>query len=161
MVVILFGVTGAGKTSVGQLLARDLGWAFYDADDFHSPANVEKMRGGTPLDDGDRWPWLERLRAKIEECLSAGENAVIACSALKEAYRDYLTVNNQVKLVYLEGDFELIAARLRARPEHFMNPGLLKSQFEALEPPDHDAFVVDVSRTPADIVSTIRDWIRL
>ena len=161
MVVILFGVTGAGKTSIGTLLAGELGWSFYDADDFHSAASVEKMRRGMPLDDADRWPWLERLRAKIAACLDTGENAVIACSALKDAYRDHLTVNDQVKLVYLKGDFELIGARLRARRGHYMNPALLQSQFDALEPPHGDALVVDISGTPGEIVRTIRDSLRL
>ena len=156
MVVILFGVTGAGKTVGGRLLAGDLGWAFYDADDFHSAASVEKMRTGVPLDDDDRRPWLERLRARIQESLAAGENAVLACSALKHAYRDYLVVDGRVKLVHLSGDFELIAARLRARRDHYMNPALLQSQFDALEPPHGDAFVVDVDNTPAEIVRTIR-----
>ena len=161
MVVILFGVTGAGKTSVGTLLAGELGWSFYDADDFHSAASVEKMRRGMPLDDADRWPWLERLRAKIATCLDTGENAVIACSALKDAYRDHLAVNDQVKLVYLKGDFELIGARLRARRGHYMDPALLQSQFDALEPPHGDALVVDISGTPGEIVRTIRDSLRL
>jgi gluconokinase len=161
MVVILFGVTGAGKTVVGQLLAGELGWRFYDADDYHSAASVEKMRTGVPLDDGDRQPWLERLRARIEECLAAGENAVLACSALKGAYRDYLTVDGRVKLVHLSGDFDLIAARLRARRGHYMNPDLLRSQFETLEPPDGDALVVDVQATPPEIVRTIRESLRL
>ena len=156
MVVILFGVTGAGKTVIGRLLAGDLGWAFYDADDFHSAANVEKMRTGVPLDDDDRWPWLERLRVRIQESLAAGEHAVLACSALKDAYRDYLVVDGRVKLVHLSGDFELIAARLRARRDHYMNPALLRSQFDALEPPHGDALVVDVDNTPAEIVRTIR-----
>src|SRR5688572_18377385 len=109
MVVILFGVTGAGKTVVGRMLAADLGWTFYDADDFHSAASVEKMRSGVPLDDADRGPWLERLRAQIETSLTAGENAVLACSALKNAYREFLRVSGDVKLVHLNGDFELIA----------------------------------------------------
>ena len=156
MIVVLFGVTGAGKTVVGRLLAAELDWTFYDADDFHSALSVEKMRKGIPLDDGDRWPWLERLRARIEASLAAGENAVLACSALKDAYRDYLAVNANVKLVYLSGDFDLIASRLRARRGHYMNPDLLRSQFETLEPPGRDALVVDVGKTPAEIVRTIR-----
>lgn len=156
MVVILFGVTGAGKTVVGRLLAGELGWTFYDADDFHSAASVEKMRGGIPLDDVDRGPWLEKLRATIAACLSNGEHAVVACSALKATYRDYLKVDDRVKLVHLQGDFELIAERLRARRDHYMNPALLQSQFDALEPPHGDALVVDVHGTPAEIVRTIR-----
>jgi gluconokinase len=161
MVVILFGVTGAGKTVVGQLLAAELGWPFYDADDFHSAASVEKMRTGIPLDDGDRQPWLARLRARIEQSLADGEDAVLACSALKRAYRDYLTVDHRVRLVHLSGDRDLIAGRLRARRGHYMNPDLLNSQFDTLEPPDDGALVVDVHATPPEIVRTIRESLRL
>jgi gluconokinase len=161
MVVILFGVTGAGKTVVGRMLAADLGWTFYDADDFHSARSVEKMRIGVPLDDADRGPWLERLRAQIETSLTAGENAVLACSALKNAYREFLRVSGDVKLVHLNGDFELIAQRLQARRDHYMNPDLLRSQFETLEPPHGDALVVDVRPTPAAIVRTIRESFQL
>ena len=107
MVVIIFGVSGAGKTTLGKLLARKLGWAFYEADDFHSPANVEKMHAGIPLTDEERWPWLESLRELIKR-LDAKEDAVLACSALKHAYRRFLRVNDQVKFVYLRGDYPLI-----------------------------------------------------
>jgi gluconokinase len=161
MVVILFGVTGAGKTVVGQLLAAELGWTFYDADDFHSAASVEKMRTGIPLEDGDRQPWLASLRARIEQCLADGTDAVLACSALKAAYREYLTVDGRVRLVHLSGDWDLIAGRLRARRGHYMNPDLLKSQFETLEPRGGDALVVDVRATPPEIVRTIRESLRL
>ena len=161
MVVILFGVTGAGKTAVGRLLAADLGWSFYDADDFHSAASVEKMRTGIPLNEADRWPWLDRLRARIEASLSTSENAVLACSALKAAYREHLTVSNEVKLVHLDGSFDLIAGRLRARRGHYMNPELLQSQFDALEPPHGDALVVDVRKSPAEIVRAIRESLQL
>jgi len=109
VVVIILGVSGAGKTTLGKLLARELGWAFHEVDDFHSPANVEKMRAGIPLTDEDRWPWLESLRELVKRCLAAGENAILACSALKKAYRQHLRVNSDVKLVYLRGDFTLIA----------------------------------------------------
>ena len=113
MVAIIFGVSGAGKTTVGQLLAQELDWHFYDANDFHSASNIEKMRGGVALTDEDRWPWLESLRELIEQCLAAGENAVLACSALKEAYRRRLRVSDKVKLVFLRGDYALIANQLR------------------------------------------------
>jgi len=109
VVVIILGVSGAGKTTLGKLLARELGWAFHEVDDFHSPANVEKMRAGIPLTDEDRSPWLESLRELVKRCLAAGENAILACSALKKAYRQHLRVNSDVKLVYLRGDFTLIA----------------------------------------------------
>ena len=125
MVVIIFGVSGAGKTTIGQLLTEELAWRFYEADDFHSQANIDKMRQGVPLTDEDRWPWLESLRQMIKRCLAAGENAVLACSALKEAYRRRLRLNADVKLVFLRGDYELIANQLRQRRGHFMNPALL------------------------------------
>lgn len=135
MVVIILGVSGAGKTTLGKLLARELGWAFYEADDFHSPANVEKMHAGIRLTDEDRWPWLESLRELVQRCLAAGENAILACSALKKAYRQHLRVNSEVKLVYLRGDFTLITDQLRHRHGHFMNPALLRSQFADFEEP--------------------------
>jgi gluconokinase len=106
--IIVFGVSGAGKTRVGKLLARELGWQFLEADDFHPAANIEKMRRGHPLTDEDRWPWLDRLREQIEQLLSAGENAVLACSALKRAYRDRLHVSDEVKFVFLRGDYALV-----------------------------------------------------
>ena len=158
MVIILFGVTGAGKTEVGRALANDLGWSFYDADQFHAPESVDKMRRGIPLTDDDRWPWLDSLRAKIEQCIQRGENAVLACSALKAAYRDHLAVDGEVKLVHLKGDYALIAARLRHRREHFMNPDLLRSQFDTLEEPEGEgALILDVRATPVELVRTIRD----
>jgi gluconokinase len=106
VIVIVFGVSGAGKTTVGKLLARELGWRFIEADDFHPPANIEKMRSGRPLNDDDRRPWLDSLREQIKRSLAAGENAVLACSALKRAYRDRLRVNEKVKFVFLRGDSE-------------------------------------------------------
>ena len=156
MVVIIFGVSGAGKTTLGKLLARKLGWAFYEADDFHSPANVEKMRAGTPLTDEDRWPWLESLRQLVKR-LDAKEHAVLACSALKHAYRRFLRVNDQVKFVYLRGDYSLIANQLRNRKGHFMNPELLKSQFADLEEPRaaEGILTVNLGRTPRELVQEI------
>jgi gluconokinase len=135
MVIIIFGVSGAGKTTLGRLLAREFGWAFYEADNFHSPANVEKMRQGVPLTDQDRWPWLESLRELINRCVAAGEYAVLACSALKEEYRRRLRVNTEVKFVFLQGNYALVAEQLRQRRGHFMNPALLQSQFADLEKP--------------------------
>jgi gluconokinase len=156
VVVIIFGVSGAGKTTLGKLLARKLGWVFYEADDFHSPANIEKMHAGIPLTDEDRWPWLESLRELIKR-LDAKEDAVLACSALKHAYRRFLRVNDQVKFVYLRGDYPLVANQLRKRKGHFMNPELLKSQVADLEEP-HAAdgiLTVDLGRTPRELVQEI------
>ena len=161
--IIIFGVSGAGKTTVGKLLARELGWQFLEADDFHSAANIEKMRCGRPLTDEDRWPWLDRLRDQIEQLLSAGENAVLACSALKRAYRDRLRVSNEVKLVFLRGDHALVERQLRRRRRHFMNLDLLQSQFDDLEEPhaDEHALTVVLGRTPEEIVEEIEAKLHL
>jgi gluconokinase len=157
MIVVLMGVSGSGKTTVGRELAAGLGWTFIDADDFHPPANVEKMRSGVPLTDADRGPWLAALRERIDGACAAGENVVLACSALKHAYQDYLEKHAArcVEYVHLTGSEDLIRRRLAARRGHFMDPGLLRSQFEALEPPA-DAISVDVTPPPAEIASTIR-----
>ena len=162
MVVIIFGVSGAGKTTIGQLLAEEFGWRFYEADDFHSQANTDKMRQGVPLTDEDRWPWLESLRQVIKRCLAAGENAVLACSALKEAYRRRLRLNADVKLVFLRGDYELIANQLRQRRGHFMNPVSLQSQFADLEEPKptEGAALIQLGRTPREIVQEIKSKLR-
>jgi gluconokinase len=161
VVIILFGVTGAGKTTVGQLLAAELGWKFYDADEFHSATNVEKMRQGIPLTDTDRWPWLERLRELITNCIDKQEQAVVACSALKQGYREYLTISDEVKLVYLRGNYSLIEERLKKRRGHFMQPRLLQSQFDALEDPRDKALVIDVDQTPDKIVAQIRTGLQI
>jgi len=155
--IIVFGVSGAGKTTVGKLLAQELGWQFLEADDFHSAANIEKMRSGRPLTDEDRWPWLDRLREQIEQLLSAGENAVLACSALKRAYRDRLRVSDEVKFVFLRGDYALVEKQLRSRRGHFMNAGLLQSQFDELEEPQADerAITFALGRAPEEIVEEI------
>src|SRR3954447_12981714 len=108
MMIVIFGVSGVGKTTVGKLLASELGWRFLEADDFHPAANLEKMRSGRGLNDKDRWPWLEQLRQQIERSLSVGENAVLACSALKRAYRDHLRISDEVKFVFLRGDYALV-----------------------------------------------------
>lgn len=157
MIVVLMGVSGSGKTTVGQVLARELGWTFVDADDFHPAANVEKMRRGVPLDDDDRRPWLAALARRIDEARDRRENVVLACSALKHAYQDYLQheAPGSVRYVYLSGSEELIRRRLAGRTGHFMNPGLLHSQFETLEPPG-DALQVDVTPPPEVIAGEIR-----
>ena len=163
MIVIVFGVSGAGKTTVGKLLAREIGWRFIEADDFHPVINIEKMRSGRPLTDEDRWPWLERLRQQIDQSLTAGQNAVLACSALKRAYRDRLRVSDEVKIVFLRGDYALIEKQLRKRRRHFMNPDLLQSQFDDLEEPQQgeNALTIELGRTPEQIVETIKTKLNL
>src|ERR1051326_1544125 len=156
MVIILMGVAGSGKTTVGRELAGELGWKVYDADDFHPRSKVEKMSRGGPLDDADRAPWLERLRELIESCLARGENAVLACSALKESYRRTLVVDDRVKLVYLKGDRELLLERLSERHGHFMKPEMLESQLATIEEPRH-ALSVDINETPEEIAAKIRE----
>jgi gluconokinase len=147
------GVVGAGKTTVGRLLAERLGWCFADADDFHPVANVEKIRQGIPLDDSDRAPWLSALRDAILHWNAKGQDAVLACSALKRKYRDVLRVSG-VHFVYLKGDFELIEQRLRNRSGHFASDSILKSQFEDLEKPA-DAITVEIDKTPEALVTEI------
>jgi len=156
MVIILMGVSGSGKTTIGQRLAQALGWRFYDGDQFHPRANVAKMQQGMPLTDEDRWPWLQALRAHIETCIQQAVSAVLACSALKYVYRDYLLIHEaEVRLVYLKGDYDLIHERLAQRHGHFMPPDLLASQFVALEEPER-AVVVDIRPPPEAIVALIR-----
>jgi len=156
--MIISGVSGVGKTTIGKLLAERLGWRFLEADDFHPTANLEKMRSGHPLTDEDRWPWLERLRDQIKHPLAAGENVVLACSALKRAYRDRLRVSGEVKFVYLRGDFALIQKQLRSRRGHFMDPDLLQSQFDDLEQPQpgEDVLMIQLGKTPEEIVCEIK-----
>ena len=158
MVIIIFGVSGAGKTTIGKLLARDLRWRFIEADDFHPAANIEKMRSGHPLTDNDRWPWVEQLRQQIERSLCARENAVLACSALKRAYRDRLHVSDEIKFVFLRGDHALVEKQLRSRHGHFMNAALLQGQFHDLEEPESDENVltVDLGRKPQELVDEIK-----
>jgi gluconokinase len=158
VIVIVFGISGAGKTTVGKLLANELGWRFYEADDFHSPSNIDKMHRGVPLTDEDRRPWLQKLRQLIEKCVAGTENAVLACSALKHAYRDQLRISEDVKFIFLRGDYALIKRQLRHRHRHFMNPSLLRSQFADLEEPQSDECVltIELGRTPHELVEQIK-----
>ncbi|HTB80084.1 MAG TPA: gluconokinase [Opitutaceae bacterium] len=156
MIILLMGVAGSGKTTIGRLLAAELGWSFRDADDFHPPANIAKMAAGHPLTDTDRSPWLAAIRTHIDVCLARGENAVLTCSALKDSYRRTVMADPaRVKLVHLNGDFALILQRLGRRQDHFMKETMLQSQFEALEPP-RDALILDVAQPPEKLVADIR-----
>ncbi len=156
--LLLMGVSGSGKTTTGQRLARKLGWVFRDADDFHPPANIEKMRAGVALTDEDRWPWLEAIGHWLDLQRLHGGRAVVTCSALRRAYRDkVLHGRSDVKLVYLKGSKALIGDRLSRRQHHFMPTSLLDSQFATLEEPARDerALVVSVSRAPNSVVDEI------
>ncbi len=156
MIIVLMGVAGSGKTTVGRLLSADLGWPFFDGDDFHPQANIEKMRRGIPLTDVDRMPWLDALNCLIRDTIDEGRNAVIACSALKQAYRDGLKESAaDVRFVHLQGDAPLMQRRIEARPDHFMKAGMLASQFDALEEPAA-ALIVDAAEVPKAIVARIR-----
>jgi gluconokinase len=151
MIVLVMGVAGVGKTTLGEALARSLGWRFIDADDYHPPQNVAKMKAGTPLDDADRWPWLARLNKELKD----QENAVVACSALKESYRQRLAQGiPDFKVAYLYGSAQLIRARMESRRHRFMPAALLESQFAALEPPA-GAIAVDVAADPSSCVAAI------
>lgn len=156
--LIVMGVSGSGKSTVGAALARALSWDFRDGDAFHPPANVEKMRSGAPLTDADRWPWLQAIASHVQELEARGGHVVIACSALKRAYRDRLRASGaQLGFVHLEGSFDLIASRLSARQGHFMPASLLESQFATLEPPapDEAAIRVAIDAAPGAIVAAI------
>jgi gluconokinase len=154
--LVVMGVSGSGKTTIADKLAERLGWTFEDGDRFHPPSNVAKMSAGHPLTDEDRWPWLQAIADEIDRVCKAGERAVIACSALKRAYRDILVHGrSDVRIIYLKGTQELIANRLAMRKGHFMPPGLLTSQFKTLEPPSADESPVTVAIDPS--VETIVD----
>ena len=158
LVLVVMGVVGSGKTTVGRLLAGRLGWRFADADDFHPALNVEKIRHGIALDDRDRAPWLSALRTAIEQWNADGQNAVLACSALKERYRNELRAG-AVRFVYLKGSLELILDRLRSRHGHFASEAILESQFADLEEPQ-DAITVTIDDPPDAVVAEIIDKLR-
>lgn len=163
MIVVLMGVAGAGKTTVGKLLAASLRVKFFDADDFHSPEAIAKMKAGIPLDDADRALWLARLATQIRKLDMSGASAVFACSALKESYREELraaAVQGGMTFVFLRITPEVAAARLRARSDHYMHANLVESQFEALERP-MDAIELRAERAPEVLVEQIRDALRL
>ncbi len=155
MIVLIMGVTGAGKTVVGSLLAGQMGWKFADADNFHSPENIEKMRRGIGLSDADREPWLRAIHATMAAWEARNQSGVMACSALKESYRHVLCADLPVTLVYLKGAYDVIAHRLTFRHGHYATESLLASQFVALEEPE-GAMVVDIANSPEEIVSEIR-----
>jgi gluconokinase len=160
MIPIVMGVSGAGKTRVGELLAERLSCSFIDGDTLHSAANKEKMAHGIPLTDDDRWPWLAAIREAVEVAMHAGETAVFGCSSLKRAYRDVLRGGRRddgnVRFIYLKGSFELLRERLSNRTGHFFDPLLLQSQFDALEEPGEDeALTVSIELTPEAIVDEI------
>jgi len=155
MIAIVMGVVGAGKTTVGKLLASQLGWEFADADDFHPQSNVEKIRHGIALTDEDREPWLDRLREAIVRWIAEGKSVILACSALKRSYRAKLCVGPQVRFVYLKGSAALIADRLRSRHGHFAGESILASQLADLEEPEK-SIIVDISHTPQQIVDEIK-----
>jgi gluconokinase len=154
VIIVVMGVAGSGKTTIGELLAARLQSTFVDGDTFHPPANVEKMSHGIPLTDADREPWLAAIHSRIVDALAHCERLVIACSALKQKYRDTLECGVELTWVYLKGSEELIFARLKARSHHFMKAGMLASQFADLEEPS-DAIVVDISSPPDSIVQQI------
>ncbi len=158
--LVVMGVSGSGKSTIADKLARRLGWRFEDGDRFHPASNVAKMSAGQPLTDQDRWPWLQAIADEIDRVCKASEHAVIACSALKRAYRDVLVHGrNDVRIIYLKGTQELIASRLALRKGHFMPPGLLASQFKTLEPPDLAENSVTVS-IDASVKTIVDDIIR-
>jgi carbohydrate kinase (thermoresistant glucokinase family) len=161
LILIITGVSGSGKTTVGKLLAQQMNWPFYEGDDFHPPANIEKMKSGHPLTDEDRMPWLKSMRKLIEKLIAEKRSSVIACSALQESYRKILSDDlSEVWFVFLQATYEQIYPRMITRHGHFMPAELLKSQFDALEPPE-DATVVDASQSPDTIAAEIRKALKL
>jgi gluconokinase len=160
LVILIMGVEGSGKTTVGKSLAQELGWRFVDADDFHSALNKEKMSRGIPLDDADRGPWLRAIHNFVAGQVEEGQNLVLACSALKQSYREQLGKGLEMKVVYLKGSFELFYSRLQKRQAHFARESLLASQFESLEEPA-DAITIDAAFPETEIVRQIKSALRL
>ncbi len=154
MIIVVMGVSGCGKTTIGQQLAERLGWPFFDGDAFHPPANIDKMSGGIPLNDDDRAGWLAAIADRMLTLIAVNQSGVFACSALKEKYRAQLRVSDQVRFVYLRGDYDLIWARMQRRSNHYMKPGMLASQFEALEEP-RMALTLDITRAPHELIDAI------
>jgi carbohydrate kinase (thermoresistant glucokinase family) len=159
MTVVIMGVCGCGKTTIGRALADELGWDFLDADEYHPEANVAKMAAGAALTDDDRWPWLDRLSRELRTLHASGRHAILACSALRQIYRDRLAAAGELKWVYLKGDLATIEPRLASRRGHFMPPSLLASQFAALEEPAA-AMVVDIRQSVATQVAQIASGLR-
>jgi gluconokinase len=154
MVILLMGTTGAGKTTVGKLLASRLRWTFLDADDFHPPANIEKMKHGIPLTDADRFPWLEKIHAELLRFAKSREDVVLACSALKQSYRDQLSVELDIRIVYLRGTYEVMRRHIESRHGHFAGEAILAGQFADLEEPKN-ALILDVSHFPEEQVAQL------
>lgn len=164
MVIVIMGVSGSGKTTIAAQLAERLRSQLAEADTFHSGANVEKMRSGVALTDEDRWPWLGAIAEWIDAARASGRPSVVACSALKRCYRDIIVGNREdVRLVYLKGDYDRIVERMAARVHHYMPVSLLRSQFDTLEEPgaDEDAIVVDIASSPEEIVAAIVSALKL
>ena len=159
MIALIMGVSGCGKTKVGRALARELGWRFVDADDLHPESNVAKMASGIPLTDDDRWPWLDRIVAEMRGATANGEHLIVACSALKQAYRDRLAAGGDVRVVYLKGDAATIEPWIAHRKGHYMPASLLPSQFAALEEPEN-AIVVDIREPLGAKIATITRALR-
>ena len=159
-ILVIMGVSGSGKTTIGQLLSTELICSFIDGDDFHPPVNIKKMSSGEALTDEDRWPWLEILTDKIQEYIQQEQSMVLACSALKKSYREILCVDRElVQFIYLKGNYATIVRRMRSRENHFMTKSLLQSQFATLEEP-RGAMVVDISPPPLEILKSIRELLQ-
>ncbi len=154
MVILVMGTTGAGKTTVGKLLAARLHWAFLDADDFHPPANIEKMKKGIPLTDADRFPWLKNIHTELQRLAQSGKNVVLACSALKQSYRNMLSAELDMRIVYLRGTYEVMRHHIEARHGHFAGESILAGQFADLEEP-RDALALDVSHSPEQLAGEV------
>ncbi len=154
MIIIVMGVSGCGKSTIGQQLADRMGWPFFDGDAFHPPANIDKMSRGMPLNDEDRAGWLAAIADKMRDLIAQKQSAVFACSALKQKYRDQLQVSDQVRFVYLRGSYDLIWSRMQQRANHYMKANMLASQFETLEEP-RTALTLDITRAPQDLIEAI------